>query len=85
MASSIVRVHFTLEAAMDHKPSFTPELFRFLSQLRKNNDREWFAANKARYESSVRDPFLRFIADFAPFLSKITLTSLRTLARLGDQ
>jgi uncharacterized protein (TIGR02453 family) len=51
---------------------FTPELFRFLSQLKKNNDREWFTANKGRYESSVRDPFLRFIADFAPLLEKIS-------------
>jgi len=51
---------------------FTPELFRFLSQLKKNNDREWFAANKVRYESSVRDPFSKFIADFALPLQKIS-------------
>jgi uncharacterized protein (TIGR02453 family) len=51
---------------------FSPELFQFLSQLKKNNDREWFTANKARYESSVRDPFLRFIGDFAPPLKKIS-------------
>jgi uncharacterized protein (TIGR02453 family) len=50
---------------------FTPEFFQFLSQLKKNNTREWFNANKARYESSVRDPFLRFIADFAPLLENI--------------
>jgi uncharacterized protein (TIGR02453 family) len=72
VAPSILGIHFKQEATMGRKPSFTPELFRFLSQLRKNNDREWFAANKARYESSIRDPFLRFIADFAPFLRKIS-------------
>ena len=51
--------------------SFTPELFAFLGELRDNNNREWFAANKARYERGVRDPALRFISDFGPPLTKI--------------
>jgi uncharacterized protein (TIGR02453 family) len=51
---------------------FTPELFRFLSQLKRNNNREWFAANKGRYEAAVRDPVLNFIGDFAPILVKIS-------------
>lgn len=57
---------------MGQAPYFTPELFRFLNQLKRNNDREWFAANKPRYESSVRGPLLRFIADFGPFLGEIS-------------
>jgi uncharacterized protein (DUF2461 family) len=28
---------------------FTPALFTFLHELKKNNNREWFQANKARY------------------------------------
>lgn len=51
---------------------FSSELFKFLKELRRNNDREWFTANKPRYESAVRDPFLRFIADFAPRLQGIS-------------
>ena len=51
---------------------FSPEFFKFLKDLAKNNDREWFAANKDRYESAVRDPFLRFIADFAAPLGSIS-------------
>src|SRR5262249_37434749 len=51
---------------------FTPELFRFLSQLRAHNNRDWFEANRQRYEQSVREPFLRFIADIAPRLKKIS-------------
>jgi uncharacterized protein (TIGR02453 family) len=47
-------------------------LFKFLRELKKNNDREWFLANKARYESDVRDPMLRFIADFADPLHSIS-------------
>ena len=45
-------------------PSFGPELFAFLVELRANNDRDWFAANKARYEADVLEPALAFIEDF---------------------
>jgi uncharacterized protein (TIGR02453 family) len=51
---------------------FDPELFGFLNELRLNNDRTWFLANKERYESVVRDPFLRFIADVGPRLRPIS-------------
>jgi uncharacterized protein (TIGR02453 family) len=50
---------------------FTPELFRFLKGLKANNKRDWFQANKERFESVVRGPMLRFIADFAPLLKKV--------------
>lgn len=50
----------------------SPALFTFLRQLKKNNSREWFLANKKRYESDVRDPLLRFIEDFGPHLHKIS-------------
>jgi uncharacterized protein (TIGR02453 family) len=51
---------------------FTPELFRFLRQLERNNKREWFEKNKERYLDQVRDPMLAFIADFAPRLRRIS-------------
>jgi uncharacterized protein (TIGR02453 family) len=51
---------------------FTPDLMRFLSELKKHNDRDWFQKNKERYEGSVRDPFLRFVADLQPRLKKIS-------------
>jgi uncharacterized protein (TIGR02453 family) len=51
---------------------FTPELFRFLRELAAHNDRDWFMANKTRYEESVRDPFLRFLVDLAPRLAKVS-------------
>lgn len=52
--------------------SFGPELFSFLEDLRANNDREWFAANKHRYEEHLLEPALDFIDDFAPLLAKIS-------------
>ena len=51
---------------------FTPELFRFLTRLKRNNNRDWFLAHKSEYETWVRDPALRFIADFAVPLYKIS-------------
>jgi uncharacterized protein (TIGR02453 family) len=50
---------------------FTPESFAFLRELSENNNRDWFTANKKRYESEVRDPALQFITDFAPRLHRI--------------
>jgi uncharacterized protein (TIGR02453 family) len=53
-------------------PSFSPKLFAYLRDLKRNNRREWFLANKARYEEVVKNPALRFIADFEPHLRKIS-------------
>ena len=52
-------------------PHFTPKFFSFLRELAENNNREWFAANKERYERDVRGPALRFVADFQRPLSRI--------------
>src|SRR6267143_762313 len=54
------------------KAHFSHDLFAFLDELRSNNRREWFEANRARYERDVREPTLAFIADFAPQLKKIS-------------
>jgi uncharacterized protein (TIGR02453 family) len=53
-------------------PSFTNDLFKFLADLRRNNNREWFQANKRRYEQDVQEPALEFISDFAPLLDEIS-------------
>jgi uncharacterized protein (TIGR02453 family) len=51
---------------------FGPELFSFLADLRANNDREWFAANRDRYEEHLLEPALAFIDAFAPRLERIS-------------
>lgn len=51
---------------------FTADLFRFLEDLRKHNNRAWFAKNKERYLDSVQEPALEFVRSFAPYLSKIS-------------
>jgi uncharacterized protein (TIGR02453 family) len=57
---------------MASRPYFGPGLFDFLRELRQHNSRDWFLANKPRYESEVRDPMLRFITDFGPRLRAIS-------------
>ena len=54
------------------EPYFGRQTLRFLSDLKKNNNRSWFAENKDRYEEAVKDPALRFIADFAPHLTGLS-------------
>ena len=46
------------------KAYFTPEVFQFLAQLKRNNKRDWFLKNKARYETLAKQPSLNFITDF---------------------
>jgi len=51
---------------------FQPDLFKFLRQLKRHNNREWFADNKQRYEQVVVAPALAFIAAFAPHLATMS-------------
>ncbi len=50
----------------------TPDLFTFFRELKENNNREWFEANKQRYEKQVREPLLEFIVDFGVRLPEIS-------------
>ena len=51
---------------------FGPGVFVFLRQLKRHNEREWFAKNKARYQTSIVEPALSFISGFAPYLGRIS-------------
>ena len=43
-------------------PGFTPEALRFLEQLRRNNNREWFEKRKDVYERHVKRPMQELAA-----------------------
>jgi uncharacterized protein (TIGR02453 family) len=49
---------------------FGPDTFAFLRELERHNDREWFEAHRERYEQSVKQPALAFIAAMAPELAR---------------
>jgi uncharacterized protein (TIGR02453 family) len=46
------------------------DLFGFLKELRTHNERDWFNANKERFEKSVKDPLQQLIDALAPKLPK---------------
>lgn len=47
-------------------------LFNFLNELKQNNNREWFAQNKQRYENDVVNPLFDFIIEIEPMLHNIS-------------
>ena len=47
-------------------------LFEFLAELKENNDRTWFQANKSRYEEQVKGPLLAFIGGFEERLGRLS-------------
>ena len=50
---------------------FPRELIDFLSELRKNNDREWFQAHRGEYESFLFEPAREFVVAIGDCLSKL--------------
>jgi uncharacterized protein (TIGR02453 family) len=64
--------------AGDRYTQFEKKTIKFLRELQKNNNREWFKANKTRYEEDVLDVALHFIqsmqdplAGFAPHFTAV--------------
>lgn len=53
------------------KTPFRPATFDFLRELARNNDREWFNANKPRYEADAKGPALAFVREFGVSLARI--------------
>lgn len=58
--------------APDRKSYFGPDLFQFLRDLARHNERTWFTANKSRYEESVLAPAVRFVEETGPRLARIS-------------
>jgi len=54
------------------KAYFSPPLFVFLEQLRRNNRRPWFLKHKQEFEDLARQPSLRFITDLRLRLREIS-------------
>ncbi len=51
---------------------FTADLFSFLKDLKRHNDRAWFSENKERYLDVVQEPAIEFVRAFAPTLDRIS-------------
>lgn len=51
---------------------FSDVSLKFLKDLARHNEREWFGAHKARYEAHVREPFRRLLTDLQPALAEVS-------------
>ena len=51
---------------------FSREMVKFYSELRENNERDWFNANKQRYLDDVAEPALDFIRAMEAPLKKVS-------------
>ena len=54
------------------QPYFSPRLFQFLRQLRRNNRRAWFLKHRPEFEEFARQPSLRFITDLQLHLRDVS-------------
>ncbi|MEM9644478.1 MAG: DUF2461 domain-containing protein [Planctomycetota bacterium] len=55
-------------------------LFAFIEELQDNNDRDWFASNKARYEEDVQRPTLELIEQLSKPMAR-SAPMLRVVAK----
>ena len=65
-----------LKTVSNAVPYFKPEALKFLRDLARHNDREWFQPRKAVFESELKEPMLAVVRkvtdamlDFAPVTS----------------
>jgi uncharacterized protein (TIGR02453 family) len=68
---------------MPATPYFTPATFKFLRGLARRNEREWFEAHRDAYESAVREPCLRLIADLQPLLAQLSPVLIANPKKVG--
>ncbi len=54
------------------KTMFSRKTMTFLKELEHNNNKEWFADNKQRYEDEVRAPALDYIESMGQHMAKIS-------------
>jgi uncharacterized protein (TIGR02453 family) len=50
---------------------FTNDFNQFFKDLAKNNNKEWFDANRKRYEASVKKPFEEFVEELIKRVAKL--------------
>jgi uncharacterized protein (TIGR02453 family) len=78
------RTVFEVNIGMGEKfNGFSIGMLHFLHELEANNNREWFEANKARYERDVREPALAFISAMEKPLSRISSQFLAVPKKSG--
>lgn len=66
---------------------FTPDFLTFFKELAANNSKNWFDANRKRYERSVKNPFEMFISEMIARISaddsSVAITSKDAILRIN--
>lgn len=66
---------------------FSKDFIDFFKELEKNNSKEWFDANKKRYEKSVKIPFIDFISEIIARIKEdddsINMTAKEAIFRIN--
>lgn len=62
---------------------FSKEIFKFLKDLEKNNNVEWFHSSKDRYQKNLVEPAKAFIREMAPFLNRLN-PAIRTEPKFNE-
>lgn len=66
---------------------FTKNFISFLKDLEKNNNAEWFKANKERFEETVKEPFIAFIDELIARIRKqdtaVTMNAKEAVFRIN--
>lgn len=71
---AFVNVSFTMSSMADpiDLTRLLPEARAFLAELEANNDRGWFNARKARYDTELKRPAEKLMAEISPILAAET-------------
>jgi len=62
---------------------FNTKTIKFLKELDKNNNREWFGENKQRYEDEVRTPAFDYIESMSGHMAKISPHFIVSAKKVG--
>ncbi|MDH5833779.1 DUF2461 domain-containing protein [Luteimonas kalidii] len=62
---------------------FTPKSLKFLRALARHNERAWFQDHRDDYETHVREPFQRLLADLQASLAEISAHYRADPAKVG--
>jgi len=68
----LAKIVFAFERFLYFYPMsfFTADYLSFFKELAANNHKEWFDANRKRYETSVKEPFKAFTQHLIDELAK---------------
>lgn len=62
---------------------FNRKTVTFLKALEQNNNREWFAENKQRYEDEVRAPAMDYIESMGHYMAEISPHFIASTKKVG--